>query len=90
MGSVRQGRPIRVPVDGRSDIYSLGVCLYEALSGSRPARGTTQARLPLHQLNPQVSVGLSDLVHKCLHADPRERYPDASSLANDLRRPIPS
>src|SRR5262249_19520328 len=87
MGSVRQGRPIRLPVDGRSDIYSLGVCLYEALSGSRPARGTTApTRLPLHQLNPQVSVGLSDVVHKCLRPDPGERYSDAASLAADLRR----
>jgi serine/threonine protein kinase/Flp pilus assembly protein TadD len=86
MGSVRQGRPIRVPVDGRSDMYSLGVMLYEALGGSRPARGADSARAPLHRLNPQVSLGLSDIVEKCLRPDPRQRYPDAAALATDLRR----
>jgi eukaryotic-like serine/threonine-protein kinase len=86
MAAIRQGRPIRVPVDGRSDIYSLGVLLYEALGGSRPGRGKAAARLPLNRLNPQVSAGLSDLIHKCLRADPRDRYPNAAALASDLRR----
>ena len=86
MASIRQGRPIRVPVDGRSDIYSLGVLLYEALGGSRPGRGKAVARLPLDRLNPQVSAGLSDIIHKCLRSDPRDRYPNAAALAGDLRR----
>ena len=86
MASIRQGRPIRVPVDGRSDIYSLGVLLYEALGGSIPGRGKAVARLPLDRLNPQVSAGLSDIIHKCLRADPRDRYPNAAALASDLRR----
>jgi tetratricopeptide (TPR) repeat protein len=86
MAAIRDGRPIRVPVDGRSDIYSLGVLLCEALGGMKPARGRSGARVPLRRLNPEVSTGLSDIIHKCLNADPRDRYAQASALASDLRR----
>src|SRR5262249_57978758 len=40
----------------------------------------------LRRCNPQVSVGLADLLDRCLAPDPRERYPDAAALAADLRR----
>jgi Flp pilus assembly protein TadD len=40
----------------------------------------------LHVCNPQVSVGLSDVIDKCLAADPSERYPHMAALAGDLRR----
>jgi eukaryotic-like serine/threonine-protein kinase len=86
MASIRQGRPIRVPVDGRSDIYSLGVLLYEALGGLKPGRDAAGTVPPLYGLNPQVSIGLSDIIHKCLNPDPRDRYAQASALASDLRR----
>jgi serine/threonine protein kinase/Tfp pilus assembly protein PilF len=82
MAAVRGGRALETTVDGRTDIFSLGVLLYEALAGFRPA---TDAE-PLHHVNPHVSVGLADLVHKCLRPDPRERYHDAAALAADLRR----
>ncbi len=82
MDAIRGGRSLATTVDGRSDIYSLGVLLYEALAARRPAPGGA----PLCQQNPQVSVGLSDLIHKCLRVDPRERYSDAAALAADLRR----
>jgi eukaryotic-like serine/threonine-protein kinase len=86
MASIRAGRPIGTPVDGRSDIYSLGVLLYEALGGSMPRRTTDGATRPLHRLNPQVSVGLSDIIAKCLRRDPRDRYASAAAVAGDLRR----
>ena len=86
MASIRQGRPVPFPVDGRSDIYSLGVLLYEALGGSKPKRRKGVARLPLNRLNPQVSTGLSDIIHKCLRPDLQDRYPTAAALASDLRR----
>src|SRR5207245_5828299 len=82
--AIEQGRNVALPVDGRSDIYSLGVVLYEALAGTLPADGTN-AR-PLHLCNPQVSIGLSDLVSKCLAHDPRDRYRHMAALATDLRR----
>jgi serine/threonine protein kinase len=86
MASIRQGRPIRVPVDGRADIYSLGVMLYEALGGLKPGRVEAGTSPPLCRLNPQVSAGLTDIIHKCLNPDPRDRYAQASAVASDLRR----
>src|SRR5205823_1100532 len=41
---------------------------------------------PLYRINPQVSVGLSDVLAKCLSAEPAGRYADAAGLAGDLRR----
>jgi serine/threonine protein kinase/Tfp pilus assembly protein PilF len=84
MAALRAGRARPATVDGRSDIYSLGVLLYEALAGTRPAAG--REPVPLYRKNPQVSVGLSDLILKCLRRDPGDRYADAAALAADLRR----
>jgi serine/threonine protein kinase/tetratricopeptide (TPR) repeat protein len=86
MAAIRQGRPIRCAVDGRSDIYSLGVLLYETLAGSKPKRSRSAAWLPLNRLNPQVSAGLSDIIQRCLRFNPCDRYPTAAALASDLRR----
>jgi serine/threonine protein kinase/tetratricopeptide (TPR) repeat protein len=85
MEAVRAGRPVRDAVDGRTDIYSLGMLLYVALGGVMPESGDAPL-VPLHRLNPRVSVGLSDIIHKCLRRGPGDRYPDAASLAGDLRR----
>ena len=82
------GRDPRRP--GRSDDRRrpLGHLLARraALRGARPAARRRPAWTPLCQQNPQVSVGLSDLIQKCLRVDPRERYSDAAALAADLRR----
>jgi tetratricopeptide (TPR) repeat protein len=83
--AVREGRPVRDAVDGRTDIYSLGMLLYVALGGVVPESGNAPLAA-LHRLNPRVSVGLSDVIHKCLCREPGDRYPDAASLAGDLRR----
>jgi tetratricopeptide (TPR) repeat protein len=82
--AVQQGREVHRPVDDRSDVYSLGVVLYEALAGELPERGG--AGRQLRRCNPQVSVGLGDLVCQCLAADPGDRYPHMAALAADLRR----
>jgi serine/threonine protein kinase len=81
--SVRRGQPIGVAVDGRSDLYSLGIGLYEALAGSRPGDGQAA---PLSFCNRQVSTGLSDVIARCLAPRADDRYPDAAALADDLRR----
>jgi serine/threonine protein kinase/Flp pilus assembly protein TadD len=82
--AARRGRPIPEAVDGRSDLYSLGQLLYVALAEREE---TADSPLPaLHRCNPQVSAGLSDIIHKCLATRPEGRYPDAAALAKDLRR----
>src|SRR5262249_26879952 len=81
--AVKSSRPAPRPVDARSDIFSLGLVLYEALGGLPPGA----ARPPrLGQRNSQVSVGLADIVHKCLAPDPHDRYARAADLSADLRR----
>lgn len=83
--AVCDGGVIAEGIDGRSDLYSLGLVLYEALGGRVPA--TADVDLPrLEMVNPDVTVGLADIIHKCLAPDPRSRYRDAGSLAADLRR----
>jgi serine/threonine protein kinase/Flp pilus assembly protein TadD len=83
--AVREGRPVPDGVDRRTDIYSLGALMYEALGGPLP-RSPGALLPPLDHFNSRVSPGLADIIQKCLKPDPRDRYRDASTLANDLRR----
>lgn len=85
MTALGQGQRVRAAVDRRSDVYSLGVMLQEALSGSPPVDdGPTLGALPAS--NPQVTTGLADILARSLARDPQRRYPDALALAVDLRR----
>jgi serine/threonine protein kinase/Flp pilus assembly protein TadD len=79
IAAVRSGSRVLVAVDGRSDIFALGVLLREALGGGEEHR-------PLARVNPRVSPGLSDIVRKCLARDAADRYADAGAVAFDLRR----
>jgi serine/threonine protein kinase len=84
MQAIAHRQPVPTAVDGRSDVYSLGVVLYQALGGSLPLQCPQPPRL--ERCNAQVSPGLADMVHRCLAHEPRDRYPDAGALAADLRR----
>lgn len=85
------------PVDGRSDLFSLGVILYELSTGTRPfgRQGKTLATLfneitntsppePV-ELNKALDPGLSKVIMKCLAKDPAQRYPTGEALAEALR-----
>jgi serine/threonine protein kinase/Flp pilus assembly protein TadD len=82
--AARRGLPLPEAVDARSDIWSLGRLLYVALAGDEGSSG--RGLPPLCRRNPEVSVGLSDLVHKCLAPGPADRYADAAAVAADVRR----
>lgn len=77
------GQPVPGSVDGRCDIYALGLLLATALDGRKdPVEWLT----PWRPINPRVSPGLADIVRRCLSIDPERRYASAESLADDLRR----
>ena len=86
----------RVPrVDVRSDIYSLGVVLFELVAGTRPFHGTPAALIqqtleveppPLRRYNPSCPVDLATIAEKCLRKGPQQRYARADELADDLDR----
>lgn len=85
LAAIQARRPIPMPVDGKADIFSLGLLLGEALSGQALPAGESPARW-LRRQNNQVSPALADLVARCLEHEPAQRYPDAGAVATDLRR----
>jgi tRNA A-37 threonylcarbamoyl transferase component Bud32 len=83
-------------VDGRADLYSLGVCLYECLTGEPPFTGdspvavatkhVTEQPRPLRQLRPEIPAALEAVVLKAMAKDPRDRYQTAPEMRQDLER----
>jgi tetratricopeptide (TPR) repeat protein len=93
--SPEQAAGKRLPLDHRTDVYSLGITLYELLAG-RPAFDTSErAELlraiaevdppPLRKLAPAVPADIETIVHKAIEKDAADRYATANELAIDLR-----
>lgn len=83
-------------IDARTDIYGLGVVLYEMATRQRPFRGDSMLRLfdsILHQsvvapraMNPRISSEMERIILKCLEKEPENRYQSARELRVDLQR----
>jgi serine/threonine protein kinase/Tfp pilus assembly protein PilF len=86
-------------VDARTDVFSLGVVLYEMLAGRRPFQGRTPKETlerilrgnpeDVAAVNPAVPPALAAVVRRCLAADPGQRYPAAKDLLADLAAAAP-
>lgn len=85
-----------VEVDARTDIYALGVTLYELASGQRPFLQPDATKLitailqteprSLSEIQPDASTEFANVLRKCLAKNPRDRYQTAKELRDDLER----
>ncbi len=83
------------PVDGRTDIFALGICLYECLTRRKPFGGDSLTSISykivhepfpsLHEVNAQIPDGYEEVVGRCLAKEPGKRYQRARDLALAVR-----
>lgn len=97
LGSVHYFSPEQARGEGvsrRSDLYSLGVVLFEMVTGKLPFEGDSPVSVALHhlntpvpsarKLNPKVSKAIDDIIQKAMDKDPEKRYQTALDFYNDL------
>lgn len=103
MGSVHYSSPEQARngfVDGRSDIYSLGIVMYEMVTGRVPFDGDTTVSVAIQHLQeeipnptgytPNLPVSMEKIILKCTQKNPDRRYQNIRDLLSDLRRALVS
>jgi tRNA A-37 threonylcarbamoyl transferase component Bud32 len=101
MGTVAYMSPEQakgVPVDTRTDIWSLGVVLYELLAGMSPFETKRDQAMiysilhenhkPIRKVNPTVPVSLEAIIDRCLQKEPKDRFRSADELSQELRKAL--
>ena len=88
------------PIDGRADLYAVGVLLFECTTGRRPFEGRTLMELLQqqlhaappwpHQLRPDLTTPLEEVILKALEKDPARRFQSADEMAAALRALLPA
>jgi eukaryotic-like serine/threonine-protein kinase len=83
--------------DGRSDVYALGVILYEMLTAHTPFSGPNPFAvmndrlvndpIPPREINPEISAEMQEIIYRALERDPEKRYASARKFAMDLEHP---
>ena len=95
-GYMSPEQALGLPATPKSDLYSLGVVIYEAVTGRLPftadnpiavsMKHVNEAPRPPKEVNPAVPEGMNAIIMKLLSKDPEDRYPDSEVLAEDLWR----